>query len=317
MGQFRELDERSLRFARQIGASGVHLNTPLLPSYPWKVADLRALIAHAAAFGLRLEAIENVPLDAYLGAILATPDRDRCVEDYRETVRNLGAAGIHTLGFHWMACGVERTEIALAGRGGARVSAFDAQRFDDSTRAFDRDYDEQELWATFGSFLADVLPVAEEAGVRLALHPDDPPVPKLRGVARVFRSVDALERAMTLLPSTSLGLDLCLGTISEMGTDPVAAVHRLGGAGHIAYVHFRDVKGTVPSFEECFLGEGNFDPTHVLRALLDVDFDGFLIDDHVPLLDDDPGIFDGWAYQGHAHGTGYLQGLLAGIVTGL
>lgn len=314
LGQFRALDERALRFARQIGASGVLVNTPDgFSAYPWPVDELVALRERVERHGLRLEAIENVPLEAYRDAILGLEGRDRCVADYRATIRNLGAAGIDMLGLHWMADGVARTEVAAPGRGGARVSAFDRTRWTDDAPVFGRTFDDEALWASLGAFLADVLPVAEEAGVTIALHPDDPPVPMLRGVARVLRSVDALERAMALRPSARLGLDLCLGTVSEMGADPVAAIRRLGGGGHIAYVHFRDVQGAVPTFSECFLGEGNYDPAAAMRALLEVGFDGFVIDDHVPLLDEDPGIAEGWAYHGHAHGTGYLQGVLAGV----
>lgn len=318
LGQFRALDERALRFAAQIGASGVVVNTPTsFSAYPWPVAELVALREQVEASSLRLEAIENVPLEAYRDAILGGPQRERCVADYRQTLRNLGAAGIDVLGLHWMADGVTRTEAAGSGRGGARVTVFEQEQLTDATLAFGRAYHDEELWAALQAFFDDVVPVAEQAGVRIALHPDDPPVPSLRGVPHLLRSVDALERAMLLHPSSSLGLDLCLGTVSEMGEDPVAAIRRLGAGGHIAYVHFRDVQGTVPSFRECFLGEGNVDPAAAMRALRDVGFDGFIIDDHVPLLDEDPEIGEGWAYHGHAHGTGYLQGLLASVASEL
>ena len=168
--------------------------------------------------------------------------------------------------------------------------------------------DDDAMWANYRYFLEAVVPVAEEAGVRIALHPDDPPVPSLAGVARLFRSVDALVRATEIVPSAASAIELCLGTVSEMGGEPAVldAIERLGAAGRIAYVHLRDVKGTVPTFEECFLGEGNYDPLTVLRALRRVGFDGFLLDDHVPRVVGD----SDYMHRGRAHAIGYVQGLL-------
>ena len=149
--------------------------------------------------------------------------------------------------------------------------------------------------------------------MRLALHPDDPPVPALGGMARIFRSVDALERALSLAPSPAFGLDLCLGTVSEMGGQAAVleAIERFGPRGQIVYVHFRDVRGTVPRFQEAFLGEGNYHPLTVMRALRRVGFDGFILDDHVPRLTGDTA----YAYRGRAHAIGYLQALLDVVET--
>jgi mannonate dehydratase len=154
-----------------------------------------------------------------------------------------------------------------------------------------------------------VIPVAEAAGVKLALHPDDPPVEMLGGVARLFRHVEGFKRAHAITPSTAWGLDLCLGCCSEMpggALNVMAMIEQFGPLGKIFYVHFRDVQGTVPSFQECFLGEGNCDPATVLLALDRVGFTGFILDDHVPaLVDDTP-----WGHRGRAHAIGYLQGML-------
>jgi mannonate dehydratase len=316
IGQFTELDERALRFSSQIGARGVVVNTPDLGGPPWRTDDLRALRERCEAYGLRLESIENIPTAHYLDAMLGRPGRDRCVADYQETIRNMGVAGIEVLGLNWMPAGVGRTDFgAPVGRGGTRVTVFDGAVWDEAELAFGESFSDEQLWETFTSFVEDVVPVAEEAGVRIALHPDDPPVPTLNGVPHIFRTVDALERATQIRPSPSFGIDLCLGCVSEMTGDPLPAIRRLGAAGTIVYVHFRDVQGSVPSFRECFLGEGNYDTADALRALRDVGFDGFIIDDHAPMFDDDPPDELGFAYHGHGHATGYLQGLLAAVMT--
>jgi mannonate dehydratase len=314
MGQFAEPDEAQLRYCRQLGASGVVVNTPDLGGPPWTVDELVRLRERVELHDLRLEAIENIPSEHYRDAILGLKGRDRCVADYQQTVWALGQAGIDMLGLNWMAGGVGRTSFAERGRGGALVTAFEMGLIQEAGSSYRGPYEEELLWDTFESFLGDVMPVAEEAGVRVALHPDDPPVMSLNGVPHIFRSVDALERATHSHPSPNFGIDLCLGTVSEMVGDPRDAIYRLGAAGKIFYVHFRDVQGLAPSFHECFLGEGNFEPAAVMRALRDVGFDGFVIDDHAPVVDGDP-LDPAWNPRGHGHATGYLQGLLAAIST--
>jgi mannonate dehydratase len=171
--------------------------------------------------------------------------------------------------------------------------------------------EEDTLWENLRRFLAAAVPAAEEAGVRLALHPDDPPVPVLGGIARICRSVSALRRALDLMPSPAFGLDLCLGTVSEMGGEAAVlqAIAEFGPRGEIVYVHFRDVRGCVPRFAETFLGDGNFDPLRVMRALKRVGFSGFILDDHVPHLSGDTA----YGHRGRAHAIGYLQALLSAV----
>jgi mannonate dehydratase len=130
-------------------------------------------------------------------------------------------------------------------------------------------------------------------------------------MARIFRSVDALKRAVEVANSPAFGMELCLGTISEMGGEVAVleAIEAFGPAGKIVYVHFRDVLGTVPRFREAFLGEGNYDPLVVMRALQRTGFTGFILDDHVPRLVGDTD----YAHRGRAHAIGYLQALLAAV----
>jgi mannonate dehydratase len=154
-----------------------------------------------------------------------------------------------------------------------------------------------------------VLPVAEQAGVTLALHPDDPPVPMLGGIARLFHNFDGFKRAMDDFDSSNHGLDFCMGCWSEMGPGVLDAIRYFGERGKLAYVHFRDVQGHVPVFQECFLGEGNVDVVAAMRMLKGVGFGGFIIDDHVPQLVDDTS----WGHRGRAHATGYIQALVAAV----
>ena len=155
-----------------------------------------------------------------------------------------------------------------------------------------------------------MLPVAEQEGLRLALHPDDPPVPMLGGVARLFYKPANFKKAYEIGGlSRSWALDLCLGCCSEMpgGKDNVREmIEFFAPKGAIAYIHFRDVQGTVPDFTECFIGDGNYDPAEVMWLLHKNGFDGFLLDDHVPKMDGD----SDWNHRGRAHAIGYMQGLV-------
>lgn len=336
LGQIPAPDDDFLLFARQLGLSGVQFNTPQLPgTQRWEYEDLLALRQRCEQFGLRLEAIENLPTSFYQRCLLGLDGRDAEIAHVQATIQNLGRAGIGVLGFHFMPGSVWRTALDAPGRGGAQVSAFDydiaidpahadtifiAQRdqrvienesFVRTPQTADVRLDDTTLWDNFAYFLHAVLPVAEAAGVRLALHPDDPPVPSLGGVARIFRSVAALDRAVSLAASPAFGIELCLGTVSEMGGEAAVleAIETLGRAGKIVYVHFRDVRGSVPRFQEAFLGEGNFDPLTVMRALKRVNFTGFILDDHVPRMTGD----SHYAHRGRAHAIGYLQALIATV----
>jgi mannonate dehydratase len=335
VGQVSQLTDEILTFARQLGVSGMQVNTPALPgAHRWEYEDLRALRTRCEEYGLRLEAVENVHLDFYDKVMLGLPGRDEQIEHYRATVRNMGRAGIPILGYHFTPNSVWRTDRSPIGRGGALVTSFDmaavaarpseilVARTDRSGSddpfntkgvipASQYHLSEAEMWANYTYFIKAVIPVAEEAGVRLALHPDDPPVPSLGGIARLFRNFDGFRRAMEIADSDAWGLDLCLGCWSEMGGERAAmeAIDFFGPRGKILYVHFRDVKGTVPSFAECFIGEGNFNAARVMRALQRVGFTGFLLDDHVPFMIDDTA----YGHRGRAHAIGYVQGLLAAL----
>jgi mannonate dehydratase len=322
VGQFTEVTHERLTFAKQLGVAGVQLHSPVIPGEQrWEVADLRWLRERCEGYGLRLEAIENTPFHFYDKAMLGLPGRDEQIEHYQATLRNLGAAGIPILGYHWMPNGVWRTSFQTKGRGDALVASFDLATSQDAAQPLaagmkeppqhdGRTITEDEMWRNYRYFMEAVVPVAEEAGVKLALHPDDPPLPMLGGIGRLFYNFDGFRRAMELVPSPNSGLDFCVGCWSEMGPGVVDAIRYLGPRGKIFYVHFRDVQGTATSFQECFLGEGNQDVVAVMRALKESGFTGFIIDDHVPHMLDDTVT---WGHRGRSHATGYLQGLLEAV----
>jgi len=333
-GQFRELTEGDLLFARQLGACGVTLNTPLFkgkslydvdifinarkgrpePSPPaarWDFLEIVQLRSMVENYGLRLEAIENTPISFYDKAMLGLPGRDEQIEHYQEIIRLLGKAGIPILGYHWMPAQVWRTSNSTPSRGGALVSSFDQDQAKDAPLSFPRPITAEELWANYEHFIRAVLPVAEEAGVKLALHPDDPPTEEpLGGVARIMGGLKGFQRAMEIGDSPNHGLDFCVGSwASRSIVEMMEGLRYFGPRGKIFYVHLRNVRGSVPRFQETFIDEGDVDVAAVLRELLEVGFDGFIIDDHVPKMVNDTA----WGHRGRAFATGYITGVLKAI----
>lgn len=334
VGQFHDLTDDRLRFAKQIGASGIQMNNPTLPGDAmWQLEDVRALVEQVEAAGLKFEAIENVPTHFYHKVMLGLDGRDEQIENYQSTMRAVARAGIPVLGYHFMPNSVWSTSRTAETRGGATARQFNmavveanAHNLDQlrsfmpttlgrasSMPLFGKDgptVSEEAMWENYRYFIDAILPVAEEEGLRLALHPDDPPVPMLGGVARLFYKPENFRKAYEMAnQSTAWALDLCLGCCSEMfgGASNVAEmIDFFAPRGALAYIHFRDVQGSVPNFTECFIGDGNFDPAEVITQLARHGFDGFLLDDHVPKMDGD----SDWNHRGRAHAIGYMQGLV-------
>ena len=334
VGQFHELSEERLRFAAQIGASGLQMNNPALPGDArWEQADIRALVDQVEAAGLKFEAIENVPTHFYHKAMMGLDGRDEQIENYQATIRAVARAGIPVLGLHFMPNSVWTTDRSGKTRGGATARQFDMAVVEanaddlDALRSFmpttlgraasmplfGRNgplITEDQMWSNYTYFMNAVLPVAEQEGLKLALHPDDPPVPMLGGVARLFYKPDNFKKAYDLVgKSEAWTLDLCLGCCSEMvggKANVTEMINFFAPKGRISYIHFRDVQGSVPNFTECFIGDGNFDPAEVVVQLAKLGFDGFLLDDHVPKMDGD----SDWNHRGRSHAIGYMQGLV-------
>ena len=309
VGQSAVASHEVLTLAKQLGCSGVQLNNAQLPgSQRWEYYDLFRLRRQVEGYGLKIESLENVPNYFFDKAMLGLPGRDEQIEHYQATIRNIGQAGIPVLGLHWMPNHVWRTNPAVPDRGGATFTLWDSSLEKDDRFSHGRVFTAEDMWANFDYFMKAVIPVAEEAGVRLALHPDDPPVPSLGGVARIFHDFEGFARAIEMVPSPNFGLNFCMGCWSEMrgGKGVIEAIEYFGSRNKIVYCHFRDVKGTADRFQECFLGEGNVNVVEAMRAFKRVGFTGFFIDDHVPHMDEDTP----WGHRGRALATGYIMGLL-------
>jgi mannonate dehydratase len=279
---------------------------------PWGYGPLALLRRAVEDAGLRLTVIEdNPPMDRLR---LGVPGREEELEHVLELLRNMGRLGIEVLCYNWMAVVPwSRTSTGLVGRGGATVTGFDLSSWADGPDAPAAPVEEEVLWESLAWFLERAVPVAEESGVRLALHPDDPPLSPLRGIGRMIRSLDAYDRVFALQPSPANGMTFCQGNLCLLTDDLPAAIRRFGTQGRIHFVHFRDVRGTPERFVETFVDEGPTDMPACIRAYLESGVEAPLRTDHSPALTGDGWTVPGYPTLGRLHAVGYVQGLLAGI----
>jgi mannonate dehydratase len=302
------LTEENFRFAQQLGVTHIVAHTPderILPSTrdgAWSYEDLRSLRESVEQFGLKLEAIENFLPQHWDQVLLAGPGQGAQIERLKLTIRNMGKAGIPIMGYYFSLAGVWGRVTRPFARGGAVSAGFAEAEAPPQTPIPHGEVwnckvradappgnigtvSHEEMWERLGWFLRHLVPVAEESGVRLAAHPDDPPLPVLRGTARLITHPDCYQRLLDIVPSRSNGIEFCQGTISEMPrADVYEAIRRYASQGKIGYVHFRNVRGKAPNYHEVFIDEGDVDMVRALRIYKECGFEGVLIPDHTPQM---------------------------------
>ncbi|XVH33195.1 mannonate dehydratase (plasmid) [Haloferacaceae archaeon DSL9] len=326
----RDLSIQRLQFIRQLGATDIfvdHADTDEEPdefndrdavdtlavgqSIIPSVEELESAKKRVEDVGLQLTGIQSLPYSLYGDIMFGRDGADDALHQIMRLIRNLGEADIPILGYQWNPRSVVPMRTTpVETRGGATATAFDFDELKDPhalASGIEREYTEEEFWSNYQEFLEAVLPVAEEAGVDLALHPVDPPIlESLGGIPRLCRSVENFERAMELVPSDNHGLKLCLGCFSQMGENVDEVLRRFGERDQIVFIHFRNVVGIVPKFHESFVDSGNFDATEAIRTLYDIGYNGVIIPDHVPEMSNDTD----WRHRSRAFTVGYLRGII-------
>ena len=319
--QFAEIitDAQPTPFWRQLVQVGVEHAVISLPrgfqdwrqtrsDYPWSYTPLAIYQELLAQENLKIAVVEdNPPMDALHYGV---PGREEELEHVLTLVRAMGRLGIPTLSYGWLASvSWVRTQIALRGRGGALVSGYDHARLDHDALTVQGKVGADALWENLIWFLERALPVAEDAGVRLALHPDDPPVPEVRGIARVVNGGTAYERLFERLPSPANAMTFCQGNLTLTTDDLPALIRTFGDDQRIAFVHFRDVRGTPQRYVETFHDDGQTDMLACMRAYHEAGYDGVMRSDHVPLLEGDTQTVPGYSNLGRLFAIGYMTGL--------
>lgn len=307
-----ELDAR--RLFRQIGVEAAVLRLPEADEdvTTLDVARMERLLTEFADDGLPVKIIEPVA-PRFENVKLGRPGRDQEIEQVIRLIETMGRHEVSVLCYNFMAAfGWLRNDMEHRSRGGARVTAYDNATEQAKGPHPLGPVTEDELWQNLAYFLDAVLPAAEEHGVDLALHPDDPPVSPIRGVSRILTSVAAMQRVLTLSDSPRHKLTFCQGTITTMGEDIPAAIRLL--APRTAFVHFRDVDGSPEHFIETFHDQGQTDKQAAMSAWLDAGYTGYVRTDHVPTLHGESNAHPGYGVLGRLHAVGYLQGLMAGTL---
>ena len=292
----------------------------------WTVEELRDLRAAINAEGLELAAIENFDPSHWYDILLDGPEKQGQLEKVKELIRRLGKAGIPCMGYNFSIAGVWGHVVGPFARGGAESVAFLGPEGPAETpipqgMVWNMVYDskapegtvgtvtQEQLWQRLTDFLHAVVPVAEEAGVRLALHPDDPPMPTLRGTARLVYQPEYYQRVLDIMPSYHNGIEFCAGSVAEMAEgDVYDAVDHYSRQGKICYFHFRNVQGKVPRYYEVFVDEGDVDMIRILRILKRNGYDGVIIPDHTPQMT----CAAPW-HAGMAFALGYMRAALTMI----
>jgi len=325
-GHQHDHSEPTLRALAAFGVTNICSGQigPATNEAAWSVDGLTRLRKHVESFGIKLDCVPLPMSSRYITQaehpeilLAKDPERDRTLERLRTMIRNCGKAGIPMAKYNLTMIGVVRTE-RTTGRGGASLSAFDFSKskqeppLTEAGRITDEIY-----WDRIGYFLKKLVPVAEEAKVKLACHPQDPGMPPgtgWRGVNTVLGTPDGLRRFVETEASAFHGLNFCQGTVSEMLEKPGEQIYDVirdfGRRGKIFNVHFRNIRGGYLKFEETFPDEGDVDMPRALRVYREVGYDGMVMPDHVPQIGGDAG-----GQKAFAFCFGYIQALLQQLRT--
>ena len=275
---------------------------------PWGYNSLVRLKTAYEDGGFQVEVIESRP--PLNKAKLGLPGRDEEIEAACDLIRNMGILGIPVWCYEWMPVfNWTRTSTTVPLRGGAVATGYDHELMRHAPQTEYGQVSEEQLWDNLKYFLEKVIPVAEKAGVKLAMHPDDPPLSPIRGLGRIMRSIDNYQRLVDLIPSEVNGICLCQGNFTLMTDDLPAAIRHFGQQDKIFFVHFRDVRGTPEKFIETFHDDGKTDMHACMQAYRDLGFAGVLRPDHVPTMAGESNDNPAYSSIGRLFAIGYIKGL--------
>lgn len=310
---FRADEHHKIRLAAQVGIRHAIIDVKHVLKDIHRNQYLEALRKIKADFrdaGMEFEAVESHPVPAEkikLGLL----GRDEEIENYLAAIRALAALGVPMVCYNWMAgLGWYRTKSDIPGRGGALISEFDNEVAQKQGPTEWGEVSEEKIWSNLEYFLRAVIPVAEQVGVKMALHPDDPPLSPLRGIGRILTSAANYRRVLNMVPSPINGITFCQANFKLMGEDIAARVKEWTQQNKIFFVHLRDVEGTREHFRETFHDNGPVDLAQMLRIYHECGFEGPVRPDHAPTLEGEANDRPGYAMGGKIFAFGYMKGAM-------
>jgi len=308
------LDEAGIRHIVQLGVTHVLSGGPRLP---WQESEIRWMIDRLKAGGLTLG---NLMMGGFPKSVYGQPGRDEEIEKVIQSIRAAGRAGLPVIEYNFYAHRIVEGYYEQIGRGGAGMTGFDYDRVKDLPPLADEGvHSIDEMWANVTYFLKAVIPVAQEAGVRMALHPNDPPAPLSRGSGQIMGTVEGWKKLVSIVPSPSNGITWDCGVTREMGQDPVEVCRYFSERDCINHVHYRNVKVEKPyeKYAEVFIDEGQNNMFAVMKELVRQKYPRMLYPEHPRAIDYDrehPGFQanypGGGGYAAFAYNVGFARAML-------
>ena len=296
-------------FAKQCGVNHGVIRLP--ESNDFDVTDFshwKDVIGRFSSFGIKPIVIEPMPNDLHEHIKTGDLQRDDSIEKVIKMMRHMSNFGIDTICFNWMAhIGWTRTSNSVPERGGALVTDFDLKKF----KNVEKKISAKKLWENYWYFINTVIPYAEKYGIKLALHPDDPPLERLGDVERIMINYTNIAKAVNTVKSSSLGVTMCQATYLMMGEDLWEVIPKL--ADKIFFIHFRNVIGTKETFRETFHDNGLIPMAEIMKLYKELGIDVPIRVDHVPLMAGETQENAGYTALGRLYAIGYLKGIMESI----